>query len=395
MPGCKPTQQGWTGGLQGCRAVPMMPGSAWAAQPDVVPGRRIRRARRSLPALVVVVAAVLTLMMTGPTGLRPATAQDIQFFRIGTGTTGGTYFPIGGLIANVISSPPGGPPCEQGGSCGVDGLIAVAQASAGAVDNIADMRAGEIESGLVQADVAAWAYTGTALYEEDGPFQELRAIAHLYNELVHVVVPADSDIVSVADLVGRRVSLGDEGSGTLIDARLIFDAYGIGPEDVEAQFLSPQPAANAMVDGELDAFFFVGGAPLLAVEDLARRMPIRLATFDDPVAEQLTKDVPFLTLVDLAGDVYPGVPTVRTLAVGAQWVTRSEVDADLVFGMTSALWHPSSQVVLANAHARGNEIALENALNGIAIPLHPGAERFYREAGLIESPGLPLGGNAP
>ena len=349
-----------------------------------------RRRWLVLTALLATVAVFAMLFASVvPSALRMAAAQDIQFFRIGTGTTGGTYFPIGGLIANVISSPPGGPPCEQGGSCGVEGLIAVAQASAGSVDNIAGMRAREIESGLVQADIATWAYTGTGLYEDVGPFDELRAIAHLYNELVHVVVPADSDVESVADLVGKRVSMGDEGSGTLIDARLIFDAYGLGPEDVEAVFLPPEPAADAMFSGELDAFFFVGGAPLLAVEDLARRMPIRLATFDDPTAVQLTDDVPFLTLVELEAEAYPGVPAVRTLAVGAQWITRADVDTELVFGMTRALWHPSSHIVLANAHARGAEIELDNALRGIAIPLHAGAERFYREAGLLEPYELP------
>jgi hypothetical protein len=95
---------------------------------------------------------------------------------------------------------------------------------------------------------------------------------------------------------------------------------------------------------------------------------------------------------ELEAGIYPGVPPVQTLAVGAHWVTRADIDDDLVFGITRALWHPSSQVVLANAHERGSEIRLEDALSGIAIPLHPGAERFYREAGLIETFEMPVRG---
>jgi hypothetical protein len=350
---------------------------------------RISAVKACLAAAGFAVAGAMAML---PAGHSPATAQDVQFFRIGTGTTGGTYFPIGGLIANIISNPPGGPACEQGGSCGVEGLIAVAQASSGSVDNIARMRDGDIESGLAQADIATWAYSGTALYEDEGAFAELRAIAHLYNELVHVVVREGSDIDSVADLAGRRVSMGDEGSGTLIDARLIFEAYGLGPGDFEALYMPPQRSADALVRGEIDAFVFVGGAPLLAVEDLARRMPIRLLPFDDPIARALTGEVPFLTMDELEAGIYPGVPPVQTLAVGAHWVTRADIDDDLVFGITRALWHPSSQVVLANAHERGSEIRLEDALSGIAIPLHPGAERFYREAGLIETFEMPVRG---
>jgi hypothetical protein len=351
-----------------------------------------RRLARAGIALLAAAIALFAGFAAGlPSGPSVAQAQDTRFFRIGTGTTGGTYFPIGGLIANVISNPSGGPPCEQGGSCGVEGLIAVAQASAGSVDNIARMREGAVESGLVQADIATWAYTGTGVYSEEGPFEELRAIAHLYNELVHVVVPADSPAATVADLEGRRVSMGDRGSGTLIDAELIFDAYGLGAGDVEQVYLAPEPAADAMLRGEIDAFVFVGGAPLLAVEDLSLRMPIRLLPFDDPTAAALTAEHPFLTLTEFTEGIYQGVPAVRTLAVGAQWMTRADVDSDLVFGITQALWHPSSQVVLANAHERGAEIRLENALSGVATPLHPGAERFYREAGLIETYELPAG----
>lgn len=326
---------------------------------------------------------ILLTCMAAASGPGTSLAQDLRFFRIGTGTTAGTYFPIGAIIANAISGPPGAPPCEIGGSCGVPGLIAIAQASSGSVENIANIRAGTIESGFTQADIATWAYTGTGLYVEEGPVADLRAIAHLYDELIHVVVPADSPVETVADLRGKRVALGDEGSGTLIDARLVLEAYGLSEADIEPFYIPPAPASNAMLAGELDAFVFVGGVPLVAVEDLARRMPIRLVAFDDPVAEALDARIPFFTMAALPADAYPGVEPVQTLAVGAMWVVSAAIDEETVYGLTRALWHPTTQAALANGHERGRAITIGNALRGVAIPLHPGVLRYYREVGLI------------
>ena len=333
--------------------------------------------RGALLSAVLAVAAI--------SAAPPAVAADdeIRFFRIGTGTTGGTYFPIGGIIANAISRPPGAPPCEQGGSCGVPGLIAVAQASSGSVENIESIRTGIAESGLTQADIAYWAFTGTGLYEDEGPMEELRAIGHLYNELIHIVVPAGSDIHSIADLRARRVSLAEEGSGTLIDAREVLLAHGLSEDDVQAYYLHPERASDAMLAGELDAFVFVGGVPLLAIEDLARRMPIRLLPFDGEAAQRLRRDLPFFTSAVFPENAYQGVLPVPTVAVGAMWVTSAAVDADLIHGITRALWHETTAALLAEGHPRGGAIQLDNALRGIPIPLHPGAAAYYEEVGLL------------
>lgn len=134
-----------------------------------------------------------------------ATAQEPQFFRIGTGGTSGTYYPIGGLIANAISSPPGSRPCEEGGSCGVPGLIASALSANGSVANVNAIAGGTLESGFAQSDVASWAQTGTGIWEDREAVESLRAIASLYPETIHLVAAADSGIESVADLVGKRV----------------------------------------------------------------------------------------------------------------------------------------------------------------------------------------------
>ncbi|MGP1395124.1 MAG: TAXI family TRAP transporter solute-binding subunit [Inquilinaceae bacterium] len=344
--------------------------------PDWGQQRFVLARRKAIGALLL--AAVLLIALTAVTR-----AQDITFFRIGTGTTGGTYFPVGGVIASAISKPPGSPPCNRGGGCGVPGLIAIAQDSSGSVENIDEVLSGAVDSGFSQSDIAYWAFEGRELYEERGPLQDLRAIAHLYAELVHIAVPADSDIHAVSDLAGKRVSLGEVGSGTLIDARLILDAYGLEEGDIDPFYLPPEPSADRMVAGTLDALVIIGGTPLLAVSDLARRIPIRLLPLDDAVADRLIDDHRFFSLAEVDAAAYPGVAPVTTIAVGALWLTAASADEALIYGITAALWHPDTLRLLSDGHPRGSAIRPENALSGLAVPLHPGAARYYREVGLL------------
>ena len=171
-------------------------------------------------AVRALLAAAL-LFWFGWSGMGLGQAQDMRFFRIGTGGVTGTYYPIGGLIADIISNPPGARPCDKGGSCGVPGLVAIAQSSNGSVANVDAIHSGALESGFAQSDIAHWAYTGTGIYEGQGKVENLRVIANLYPESFHIVAHDESHIRSVHDLVGKRVSLDEPGSGTLVDARII------------------------------------------------------------------------------------------------------------------------------------------------------------------------------
>lgn len=323
-------------------------------------------------------AAALALLAALPAG-----AQDLRFFRIGTGTTGGTYFPVGGIIASAISNPPGTPPCELGGSCGVPGLIAVAQASRGSVENIANMRRGLIESSLCQADVAFQAFTATGPFEGEPKMLDLRAIAHLYTEPVHVVVSAGVEAEGVADLAGLRINLGEVGSGILVVARLILEAYGLDEADLHAEYRQPEPAADRIARGQLDGMIVVGGAPFLAVADLARRHPVRLLGVDNDTALALVESQPFLSPAVIEAGVYRDVGRVETVGVGALLTVLASVEAETVHGITRALWHPTTRTLLANAHPRGKEIRLARALQGVPVLLHPGALRYYSEEGLL------------
>jgi uncharacterized protein len=312
-------------------------------------------------------------------------AQEMTFFRIGTGGTAGTYYPIGGLIANAISNPPGSRPCEEGGSCGVPGLVASALASNGSVANVNGIEGGTLESGFAQSDVATWAQTGTGIWQDKPPAADLRAIANLYPESIHIVARADAGISGVGDLRGKRVSLDEPGSGTLVDARIILEAYGISEENIEAEYLKPNEAADRMRDGQMDAFFFVGGYPAGAIAELASQHDVVLVPISGEEAGSVRERFTFFAEDTVPAGTYEGVDSdTTTLSVGAQWVTSAQQPEELVYGITKALWNENTRKLLDSGHAKGKQITLDTALDGVGIPLHPGAERFYRESGQIQ-----------
>jgi TRAP transporter TAXI family solute receptor len=318
-------------------------------------------------------------------GIAPGRAsEEITFFRIATGGVGGTYYPVGGLIAQSISNPPGSRPCDKGGSCGVPGLVAVAQSSHGSVANIEAIAAGHVESGFAQSDIAYWAHTGTTIYLETGKVDSIRAIASLYPESIHLVTRKGSNIRSVLDLVGKRVSLDEQGSGTLVDSRLILSAFGLGEKDLETSYMKPIPAIEKMKTGELDAFFIVAGYPANAVAELARTVGAELIPIEGPEIDVLISKYGFLTRSSIPAGTYKGIGDVNTISVGAQWIVSEGIDEELVYNITRALWNDASRQLLRTGHPKGREITLKSALDGIAIPLHPGALRFYLEAGLIK-----------
>ena len=318
-------------------------------------------------------------------GATAAAAQEPQFFRIGTGGTAGTYYPIGGLIANAISAPPGSRPCDEGGACGVPGLIATALSANGSVANVNAIAGGTLESGFSQSDVATWAQTGTGIWEDREAVSNLVAIANLYPETIHLVASADSGISGVADLAGMTVSMDEPGSGTLVDARIILGAYGLSEEDVDAQYLKPDQAAERMRDGAMDAFFFVGGFPAGAIAELASQDDIVLVPITGPEAEAIRADYTFFAENIVPGGTYEGVDEdTTTLSVGAQWITSADQPEELIYQITAALWNDSTRTLLDAGHQKGREITVETATDGVGIPFHPGAERFYRELGLVE-----------
>ena len=314
-----------------------------------------------LKHLIVAAVAAATLASAG--------AQ--QFFRIGTGGTAGTYYPVGGMIANAVSQP--------------GKIVATAAATNGSVANVNGIAGGSLESGFSQSDVATWAQKGTGIFEGKPHVPGLRMTANLYPETIHVVVKKGSGIKSIIDLKGKRVGLDEPGSGTLINARLVLAAYGVLETDIKPEYIKPNQAGDKMKDGSLDAFFFTGGAPAGAIAELASSgSGIELLPIDGPQAQGLRMASPFFANDTIPGETYKGVAAVNTLAVGAQWVTSDKADAETVYQITKALFSDATQKTLQAGHAKGKMITLKNAVQGVGIPFHPGAERYYREVGALK-----------
>lgn len=321
----------------------------------------------------------------GPGGIGGGRAQNM--FRIATGTTGGTYYPIGTIIANALSNPPGTRPCDKGGSCGVPGLIAVAQATGGSVENLHLLASGAVEAAMTQADTAWMAYTGAGPFVVKGPFESLRTLGTLYVESIHVV--ARADFRRIEDLRGLRVSLGEEGSGTLADARLTLLAHGLREADVKAAYLKPATAADRLLNGELDAYFIVGGYPVQSIADLAARAAICLLPIEGEQRRAILENHRFLVEAAIPANVYQGVEAVQTIGVGAELVVRADRNPEFIYKIVQALWHERTRALLTEGHPRGAGIVVANAVAGVAAPLHPGAERYYREIGLMADPTTP------
>ncbi|HUV20877.1 MAG TPA: TAXI family TRAP transporter solute-binding subunit [Gammaproteobacteria bacterium] len=309
-------------------------------------------------------------------------AQELRFFRIGTGGIAGTYYPIGGMIAHAISNPPGSIPCDAGGSCGPPGLILIAQSANGSVANVNGIQQGKLESGFVQSDIAYWAYSGSGTFAGEPPKLKLRAIANLYPESIHIVAHKDAGIRRVKDLIGKRVSIDELGSGTLIDAELVLEAYGISKGDLDIEYIKPTNAIKRIRNRQLDAFFVVAGYPARSISELANDTDIVLVPISGPEADNLVSQYRFFTRDNIPANVYQGIAEVETVSVGAQWLVASSVDDETVYQITRSLWSQNSRRLLDSGHIKGKHISLQTALDGVAVPLHPGSSRYYAEMGM-------------
>ncbi|MGF1446020.1 MAG: TAXI family TRAP transporter solute-binding subunit [Pikeienuella sp.] len=316
-----------------------------------------------------------------------AAAQQPTFFRIGTGSAGGTYFPIGGTIANAISAPPGSRPCDQGGQCGVPGLIAIAQSTTASVFNNTAVQNGELEAGMAAADVTRSMFLGEGKFDGK-PHPKLRIVANLFPEDLHLVLPKGVSIDSLADLEGKRVGIAQAGSGTQVAVLQMLEAWGVTRDNMDEAELNNSQSAERLADGQLDAYFYAAGWPVSAMVQLATTKGMELHSFSDEDMAKINELIPSYIPSSIPAGVYEGVDyEAKTPAVSALLVVSSDLDEELVYGITKAMWNDNSRKLLDNGHPKGKLITPDTALAGVAalgVPLHPGAERFYKEAGLLE-----------
>ena len=302
-----------------------------------------------------------------------ATAQDRVFFGIATGGTGGTYYPLGGMLAQLISNK-----VVLGGKK----LSATAETSGASVGNAQLLGRKEVESAFVAADILDQAYKGQGQFDGK-PIKNLRALGALYPEQVQLVTLASANVMSVKDLKGKSVSSGSPGSGQWQLLGDLLEAYGMTRKDVGEDLSSFAQSVDKIKDGNLVASLITAGAPTSSITDLANAREIRLVPLAGPEIDALRKKQPYYAQVTLPAGTYKGqTQPVQTLAVMAIWATNDSLPEQTAYEVTKALYENTE--TLGQVHPKGKEISLKTALLSVSIPLHPGAERYYREKGLIK-----------
>lgn len=320
-----------------------------------------------------------TITKTIPVAKKATTSESV--LRIGSGSVGGNYFVLGALVGDAVSHPKGSLPCGSGGTCGIMNLNAQNITTAGSMDNLTKLLAGKIDSGFVQSDIAYWAYTGTGLFDNKEKEERIRAIASLYPEAIHIVVRKSANIHSVADLVNQRVSVGARKSGTIHSARLVLEAYKISEDDMQTEYLNNQQAIEKFNDGELDAMFFSVGTPAPALEQLfAGSQDFQLLSIGEKERQAIFKQGHYFSPYTIAAGTYSNVAEVKTISVYALWLTTKQANEAFIYNLTKALWDETAKQLFNSSHV-GSYIDVENSLNGIGIPLHEGAKKYYNEIG--------------
>jgi len=317
--------------------------------------------------LVVSIVVALTLVLAGT-----LIAQQKQFFVIATGGTGGTYYPLGGILAQALTEK-------------VPEVVTTAQAGQASVANCNLIRDKQIESAFVQSNVAYNAYAGVDQFKEK-PAKNLRLIASLYPETIQIVARADSGIKTVKDIKGKRLVPGDRGSGTEVDTLNILGVYGFTYKDFAGvDWLGFSGAAQRLQDKQADVTFTTAGWPTAAIQELAISAKIMLVPIDEPKIKDLTTKYPFYSRIIIPKGTYKDQEKdVATITTMAQWVVGAEVPDEVVYKLTKALWE-SGAAKMAQAHAQGKNVQIKTALAGMAVPLHPGAEKYYKEVGVIKA----------
>ncbi|MDE2133125.1 MAG: TAXI family TRAP transporter solute-binding subunit [Alphaproteobacteria bacterium] len=332
-------------------------------------------------AMRTAVAAVVALAL--PTAGRAQGAPPRLSFQVATGSTAGTYFPMGELIAGIVSHPPGLPRCDAGGVCGPLGLIVSARTSAGAVANVLAVNAGAVDSGLAQANVVADALAGTGAFHQAGRQTHIRTIANLFPETVQLVVAAKAPIAKLADLRGKRVSIGAEGAGAGVAAREILAAYHIAEWRLDIRRDSYDVDASLLLQGKIDAFFYMGAAPSEVVNDLVASRSARLIAIGGKARGRLFKRDPSFSAYTIPADTYPGSGAIETVSCRTLWIVKDSAPPGVVYGMLRALFHPANRALLDSGERSARYIRLDQAAEGLTAPLHPGAARYFREMGKL------------
>lgn len=284
----------------------------------------------------------------------------VDYLSILTGGTQGTYYPLGGTFAELISK-----------ETGVKATAEVSQASAA---NMTALQEGQGEVAFVQTDIAYYAKEGTQMFD-GAPIDTISALGALYPETIHLVTLADSDIKSFEDLKGKKVSVGAPGSGTYANAEQLLEIHGLTMDDIKAQNLDFGESTDGLSSGQIDAAFITAGYPTSAVEALNATNAVSIIAVDPAKAEELIAKYPYYTLDTIPSGTYGLAEDVPTVSVLAMLAVKKDLSDDLVYAMAKAIYGNTDKI----SHAKGAYIKAETALDGIGIDIHPGAKKYFDE----------------
>ncbi|ANZ44148.1 MULTISPECIES: TAXI family TRAP transporter solute-binding subunit [Cloacibacillus] len=306
----------------------------------------------------VVFSLLLATVMT-------ANAKELS---MGTGGTAGTFFPLGGAIANTINKHS-------------KGINVTVQTTDGSVNNAHLLGKGDIDVALIQTDITYYAYNGMEMFKNKYP--NLTAICRVYPDTTHIIAKGDGSIKSISDLKGRSVSVGAPGSGNEVTLRQILGTAGITYKDLKPFYLSFSESSEHFKDGHIDAFHTNSSVPAAIVHDLNSLNRVTLLPVGGKLREDIVKKYPFYTPVTVPANTYKyQTAPYETVAVQALLIVDSKLPEDIVYGMTKALFENLDEVKTAHSAAKG--MSLKTALDGVAIPLHPGAKRYFMEKGVLK-----------
>ncbi|MDF2857481.1 MAG: immunogenic protein [Neobacillus sp.] len=286
-----------------------------------------------------------------------------KFISILTGGTGGTYYPLGGSFAKIIGD--------------ATGIETNAETSGASAENMTTLKNGDAEVAFSQTDIASYAIEGKLMFEGKA-VDNVKAIGTLYPETIQIVTTKKSGITSVEDLKGKKVSVGAPGSGTAPNAEQILEVHGMTFDDIEKQDLSFDESTQGIQDGTIDAAFVTAGTPTGAVEGLSATEDVVIIPIEQDKIDALIKKYPYYVKDEVLSGTYGLESVVTTVAVQAMLVVSSDLSESVVYDITKAIFENLDKVT----HAKGKLIKVENALNGVGIDVHPGAQKYFDEKGV-------------
>ncbi|RNL86181.1 TAXI family TRAP transporter solute-binding subunit [Halostreptopolyspora alba] len=314
---------------------------------------------------------VFAVTAAGAVALAGCNASGGNNLTLATGSTGGTYYPLGGEIAQLWSN-------------NIEDVNVSTQASGASVENMQLLDQGENEVVMAINGVAASAVESTGDFEDESLSEpgEVRMLGNVYGEVLQLVATEESGIESVEDLEGHRVDVGPAGSGTEVAARQVLDAYGLGSGDIEEDQSDFGDAANKLSDGQLDAAFAILAAPAASIQEVATSTDITLVDISGEPAEQLMADDESYGSLEIEGGTYEGVDeSATTLTNWATMYVKSDMDEDLAYNLTKEMYEGADDI----EHDVGEQVQLDTAIDSPGpVELHPGAERYYEEEGELD-----------